>query len=510
MSPPRQPIRREIVRGIILVLFGLFLLDCLYFLGPDLIAKRQLMRYEKQCEARGEHFEIADFIPKPVPDALNFAFTPVVVSCYDGILDKNGNTIEPENKTVENRLDMAIFGPLDREGKTGNWAIGERADLKAFQLHFRALAAKVNMPAAGAQLHTPAADVLAGLSKYGQTIEDLRRAAALPDSRFPLNYDCDPPDAVLLPHILPIKKCSQVLELRAVAELHNGQSAESLADVKLMLRLMASVRGEPFMISQLTRIDIFKLALQPVWEGTQDHLWSDAQLRDLDEEFARLDFLADYEFNVRSERAFSLKMFEYLRRTRYVGNMGEAIPLVSEIRLRFSPASVYYNNELVFAGACQEWLLPIVDPKRHSVSLEAFQRASTHIHQMRLHWSLNNVVAAVRLPAFETCAQSCSYAQSAVVMARVACALERYRLAQGQYPESLNALAPRFMKSVPHDIIDGEPLKYHLASHGGFVLYSVGWNGTDDGGTVYFQAQSKTQIDYGNGDWVWGCRFDAI
>ena len=31
-------------------------------------------------------------------------------------------------------------------------------------------------------------------------------------------------------------------------------------------------------------------------------------------------------------------------------------------------------------------------------------------------------------------------------MAMVACALERYRLARGQYPEELNALVPRFRR----------------------------------------------------------------
>lgn len=503
-NPPRRTRTRDIVRAVLLVLLGLFLLDCLNFLGPDLIARHRLLRYEKQCEAKGEKFDFTNFIPRPVPDALNFAFTPVVASSYEGILDKNGNVIEPHNTNVVNRLDMTIFAPLDKEGKTGNWALGQKADLKAFQSYYRALAAQPNKPPGAAQLDSPAADVLAGLGKYDQTIEDLRQAAALPDSRFPSDYDCEPPDAMLMPHLRPIKNCSHVLELRAVAELHNGQSDKSLADIKLMFRLMASIRSEPVMVSQLYRIDILKLALQPVWEGTQEHLWSDAQLRELDEDLSGLDFLADFESAVRSERSFQLKTMEYLRRTREAGMVGEdVIPTLSEIRLRFSPDSVYYDNELALARTCQEWLLPIANPERHCVSLEAIRSASANIDQMREDWTYNNVLAALLLPSYETCAQRYSYAQSCVDMARIGCALERYRLTERQYPESLNALAPRYMKSVPSDIVNRQPLIYRRADNGGDVLYSVGLNGKDDGGTVYVQAHSKTEIDYVDGDWVW-------
>ena len=48
-------------------------------------------------------------------------------------------------------------------------------------------------------------------------------------------------------------------------------------------------------------------------------------------------------------------------------------------------------------------------------------------------------------------------------LARVAIALERYRLAHGAYPESLDVLAPQFIAQLPHDIINGQPLHYRRA-----------------------------------------------
>ena len=101
-----------------------------------------------------------------------------------------------------------------------------------------------------------------------------------------------------------------VLQLRAIAELQNGQSEKALDDVKLMLRLADSIRTEPFMISHLVRIAIVQITLQPVWEGLAEHQWSDAQLAELDSELAKLDFLADYEFSVRGERAAHVKIVD--------------------------------------------------------------------------------------------------------------------------------------------------------------------------------------------------------
>ena len=96
-----------------------------------------------------------------------------------------------------------------------------------------------------------------------------------------------------------------------------------------------------------------------------------------------------------------------------------------------------------------------------------------------------------------------------VDLARVAIALERYRLAHGEFPDSLDALAPQFIAKVPHDVIGGQPLKYRRTSDGQFVLYSVGWNETDDGGVVVSRKSRDPRDEVGNspdisqGDWVW-------
>jgi hypothetical protein len=110
----------------------------------------------------------------------------------------------------------------------------------------------------------------------------------------------------------------------------------------------------------------------------------------------------------------------------------------------------------------------------------------------------HNLMATLMMPALGRILVQSAAAQTATDQAAVACALERYRLANGQFPENLQALSPRFITRLPNDVITGEPFKYRRTGDGRFVLYSVGWNETDDGGI-----SGKTAFDENGGDWVW-------
>jgi hypothetical protein len=107
------------------------------------------------------------------------------------------------------------------------------------------------------------------------------------------------------------------------------------------------------------------------------------------------------------------------------------------------------------------------------------------------------------LPSLGGFAKKTAQAHTSVDLARVAIALERYRLAHGEFPATLEAIAPQFIAPVPHDVIGGGLLKYRLTDDGQFVLYSIGWNETDDGGVVVSKEGSPSEVDRDRGDWVW-------
>ncbi len=496
-------------------LFGLacfITLIALFYAEEDWRGKHDWEQFKREWEAKGERFDRAGVVPSAVPDDQNFALTPVVASSYETFLDKNGHAVWPRHTNVLNRLQLSVYGnhallEWPTNG-TGDWRVDRMSRLDVWQKYYRALAAKTNEFPVSSQAQSPAADVLLALGKYDAAIDELRQAARMPDSRFPLEYDKDDPAAMVLPHLAPMKDCLQVLQLRTLAELQNGQSGQALADVKLMLRLVNSIRAEPILISHLVRVALVNIALQPVWEGLADHQWSDAQLVELDQELAGLDFIADYKLAMRGEMVlFQGGIFDFLRRhpaqLPYLMGDGNTVPPRAGPGLyRLIPSGWFYQNQLNCARAMVEWYLPAADTNQGIFSPDTIRRADAAIAaESKLKPNPYNLIERMLLPSLGIAAKKFAAGQNSVSLARVGIALERYRLAHGEYPESLDALAPQFISRLPHDVINGGPLHYRREANGRFVLYSAGWNEADDGGEVVLTRNGT--VDISAGDWVW-------
>lgn len=63
----------------------------------------------------------------------------------------------------------------------------------------------------------------------------------------------------------------------------------------------------------------------------------------------------------------------------------------------------------------------------------------------------------------------------------MALAVERYRLAHGHWPDSLDQLVPMLLSGIPKDPFDGKAIRYRRLGDG-VAIYSVGPDGIDDGG----------------------------
>jgi hypothetical protein len=81
-----------------------------------------------------------------------------------------------------------------------------------------------------------------------------------------------------------------------------------------------------------------------------------------------------------------------------------------------------------------------------------------------------------------------------IEVAKTALALERYGLAHASLPETLSQLVPDYLAVVPEDPFDGAPLRYKRTDQG-FVVYSVGEDGKDDGGKVEPQKRQGETYD---------------
>jgi hypothetical protein len=301
-------------------------------------------------------------------------------------------------------------------------------------------------------------------------------------------------------------KCISVLSLRASAELAIEPPA-ALADIKLMLRLIESIHSEPFYFSQTKRTGWFNYAMQPIWEGVVRHKWTDGQLAELDTALARLDFLADYVAGVRAQCAANVQAVEWCRVTSNRGvfsenSDGEPMDFRQRLELWYFysfPNGWYELGKKSVSQAHIKGELSAADQQRRVLSPDKYL-----ISMMTVEAALNSrkpwdfwthfFLPAIRPLQFAD-------AQTEVDLARVAIALERYRLAHREYAVTLGALAPQYLANIPNDVINGQPLRYHRTADGRFLLYSVGWNQTDDGGVL--GTNNTGQPLRTIGDWVW-------
>ena len=511
---------------------ALFALACLatlialFYAEENWRGKHAWEKYKREQEAKGERFDLKSIAPPPVPDDQNFAMTPLWVEQVSGAMGMEraktwyGDKVTALGHTNFIRpLEMPIeLSTISFTNLSGTWQKAEKSDLKVWQEYFRKLAGVTNFFPVTHQPQKPAEDVLLALSKYDSTIEELRAASKLPYSRFPLGYNDDNPGGILLPHLAPLKGCVRTLQLRSSAELEAGHSEKALDDINLMLRLTEAIRNEPITISHLVRLAMLQIEMQPIWEGLAEHNWNDAQLGALDAELGKLDFLADYNFFMRGKRAFLIGVIDHLRRNRQeIENIG---PMEregsSDVRKentldkimnsplnRLVPRGWFEQNKVAVCQMHSEYFLPIVNLEKRVVSVAAEKRAAAACRGVGTKLTPYNWFISLVSPNFSNVQEKFARAQSHTDLARIACALERYRLAHGTFPETLDALTPQFMKKIPHDIMNGKPLNYRLTTEGQFILYSVGRNETDDGGSVVLGTEKTLNVDTKQGDWVW-------
>lgn len=551
----------RILKRCLLALGLLAVLVALFYGEENWRGRRDWNECQRELEVKGEKLNLADFAPPSVPDEENFAMAPIMVTSYIGRMHRAPNDSWSPNMDVSNRLLMTLERTnysFSTNVSIGLWPKAMLTDLKPWQEYYRAIAVTnvwncdngptnmeiiplvANEFPIAAQPQSPSADVLLALSRYQQTLDELQHASERPHSRFPINYTATNPMEIFLPHLQSLKEPEKILQLRAIAKLQDGQTASALQDIKLMLRLADSVRSEPFLISHLVQTTIIDMSLQPVWEGLAEQHWSDAELTELMNELQKLDFVSDWQFSIRAERAAELSDIDYLKKHRdetaawllfavcpesvemldrldnCFPNMPESFNLLVDTTIRLlpmdcinrsiyhlPPAGWYDQNKTRIANVFQEQLLSIADVNRHLISQQRAKNFSDwlEINRSSKNVSPNNILIYRLLPAMSATTTRFTQAQNSVDMALLACALERYRLAHGEYPETLAALVPSLLEKIPTDVVNGEPLHYQRTDNGRFKLYSIGWNGVDDGGVI--GTNQFGRIDKKTGDWVW-------
>lgn len=522
LIPPLRPIFTWLVRHKFLVAASILTLIAMFYAIENWRGRNAWNSFQRQWEAQGVQFAVEKIIPAPIPAAENmFEAEPWV-----GLHFTTTNGVRFQNTNFHSQPLLDCSGPKSANApSSGGIFRAQATDLAEWQRFYRgtnnqftaADGTITNYFPVASTPQTPAHDVLLALSKFADQLTQIRTAAERPQARFWINYEDG--FSALLPHLSKMKGLANYLRLRAAALLAEGQTDAALTDILLSFRLNEAIRSEPTLISQLVRIAAFYINLTPVWEGLANHRWTEAQLLTLEGELAKADFLTDYQTGMNGERYFSIWSMDFLRRTGDTSTLFDSpeaaagnsdigaqfLAATGRILFRLVPAGWFDQNKLSLGQMHVEYIRPMIDEQKQLARPAISKKATAAFESFRP--TPYNLFAGMLLPALDKAALKSATAQTYLNLARVAVALERHRLTHGTYPETLAALEPHFIAKLPHDVINGQPLHYRHTDDGSFILYSVGWNTTDDGGTVVRRrdksGKESETVDPKQGDWVW-------
>jgi hypothetical protein len=449
----------------LILLFALLLL--LFHAVENIRGKRVWEQYKRECAAQGEDIEDwQSLIPPPIPDDDNIAMTPIF---QDLLAGRKQIRLPPPP-----RYTNSVPGSA--------WEIGKHRDLDPWRV-------------------TLSNDnVLAALSVYDDDLREVEEALKHPLFRSEewdtWNLTASPP--------VNIGVSVNMYRLRSWARLDAGQYNESFEDIKIGIRIANLEQINPTYVAALVRAGMLGIMLSPIWLGISEQVWDKHQLATFQDMLGNINFVEHIALANRFECRWCANMLISTSR-KNISTMFNGDPSFTEKVIGYAiPRGWLYQNAVhVVKGIAPLYSAFHADDRRFDVSLlksiekETFERPEIDFSTI---YSIVSMMCAPLMSSIKRCAQT----QATIHQAVLACAIERYRLEHGRIPQRLDELVPAFLDKIPNDPIDGQPMRYKLSDDSGYVLYSIGWNETDDGGELaWTEKRGIKKVDMDQGDWIW-------
>jgi hypothetical protein len=415
--------------------------------------RRAWDQHKRKMADAGEVWDWSAFIPKPVPDEQNIFKAPKMAEWF---LDQRAIFEAPLDHPITNEFARRLINPKSTVDIT---SIAEAESYLAwseqFQPDFDAIAAALKRP-------------------YARIVDDYTHGIL-----------------IQFPNSVTSREVIRTLEQRAKCHLLLKQTDKAWQELAVMNDLRRLVDGQSKFLT--TEGDwmiqgIINHSLPVIARGMELHAWQEAQLVALQERLRSSDVIALRAQALRCARALLFSSVE-------TGELQRAQRMAAGNS--FWSAFKRHPEVLLFSLAPQ------------GVLEQMFIRRSDDFQRMIDVFSPTNGIVrpgdVTRASSWWKRAQEGAPAvlrmQTLINEAQIACALERYRLARGEYPETLDALSPGFIQLLPRDIVNGAPLKYRRVDNGKFQLYSVGGNETDELGKDVSDPSQPESLK--NGDWAW-------
>jgi len=346
----------------------------------------------------------------------------------------------------------------------------------------------------GSDMHAAIAEEV---RKHAEALKEARLLTELTRGRFPLTIAKIPFDT-LLRNTQNSRSVAVLLRLDAILRTEKQDIDAALHEIRAMIGVSHSIGDEPFAISQLVRIAEDFVALETLdrvlaqGTGTDDAL-AKVQKRLQDETKIPFNLIA-----MRGERAVAYDLFGKLADgtvplNALSGSVSDDVKFPGSLTPH-ARALYRFNQGLslrMMNKAVEISKLPVAE------QVEKWKSWEAEIKPPADTWGkMTQSLTFALIPALGAAATAHFRLNAMLGCAEVMVAMERFRIANGHWPETLDQIPKSILPEIPLDPYSGSPIKVKRDENS-WIVYSVGPNGTDDGGTLDDRFDPKTE----DSDW---------
>lgn len=307
-----------------------------------------------------------------------------------------------------------------------------------------------------------------------QALELLHEGAAIEHCRYPVDFSVYLESPMC--HFSDLRKGAMLLKLEAVLHAENNKPRLAARSVTSIFGIAHSLAKEPVLISQLVRNACQGLAVSSLERVVNRIEFTDEQLVELGKTVADSEDISTVPRAIAGERCIGISVFENPA-SLSSESVGYKMP-PAPVLVLYKALGLAYMEAIIYLDLMNDYIettqLPLHQCQRAASTIEAKLKATSKTH----------ILLHEFIPAFSAFSRIITIHIRSIAQlntARVGLAIQRYRLATGNIPDTLTELVPTYLDTIPKDPFDGRPLRYEKLETG-FVVYSIGEDGRDDGG----------------------------
>jgi hypothetical protein len=289
----------------------------------------------------------------------------------------------------------------------------------------------------------------------------------------------------LLPDTQNTRIVVRVLNLDAMNRAEKEDCSSALDDCRAMLGCSAAIGEEPIMISQLVRIAIAGVAVATMERVLGQGEASEGSLAQLQERFAREGECPYGLIGLRGERASFFDITDKLARgvlpfSALSDNSRPTGP-VATTTTPHGRAMFLSNQAIGLRLLNQAGEIAKQPAERRGPMIVEWIAERERIRKDPIVF--RHMLASLMTPAVEAFVNAEQRIKGQLGVGQVMIAMERFRIANGRWAESLSEIPASILASAPVDPFDGKPIKLKRVDDG-WVVYCVGPDGVDNQGKL--------------------------